>query len=57
MTNKLDIQDQITLKKHAISLENDSNKLAALQNDLKILELRLQIKTYRERIETLKRKS
>lgn len=57
MTNKLDIQDQITLKKHAISLENDSNKLATLQNDLKILELRLQIETFKERIENLRRKS
>lgn len=56
MANKLDIQNQIKLKKHAISLENDSNKLASLQNDRKILELRLQIETYKERIETLKEK-
>lgn len=56
MANKQDINDQIKLKKHAISLENDSNKLAGLQNDLKILELRLQIETYRERIENLKQK-
>ena len=54
MANKLDIQDQIKLNKHAISLENDSNKLASLQNDLKILELRLQIETYKERIENLR---
>ena len=57
MANKLDIQDQIELKKHAISLENDSNKLASLQNDLKILELRLQIEAYKERIESLKNKN
>lgn len=56
MANKQHINDQIKLKKHAISLENDSNKLAGLQNDLKILELRLQIETYRERIENLKQK-
>ncbi|WP_159439317.1 hypothetical protein [Tenacibaculum agarivorans] len=57
MANKQDINDQIKLKKHAISLENDSNKLAGLQNDLKILELRLQIETYRERIENLRNKN
>ena len=57
MANKLDIQNQIKVKKHAISLENDSNKLASLQNDLKILELRLQIETYKERIENLRAKS
>ncbi len=54
MANKLDIQDQITLKKHAISLEHDSNRLAKLQNDLKILELRLQIESFKERIESLR---
>ncbi|WBX70880.1 hypothetical protein [Tenacibaculum retecalamus] len=57
MVNKQDIQDQIKLKKHAITLENDSNKLASLQNDLKILELRLQIESYKERIELLKTKN
>lgn len=57
MANKLDIQDQIKLKKHAISLEHDSNRLVTLQNDLKILELRLQIESFKERIENLKLKS
>ncbi len=56
MANKESIQNQIKLKKHAISLENDSNKLATLQNDLKILELRFQIETYRERIDNLREK-
>lgn len=56
MADIQDIQDQITLKKHAISLEHDSNRLAKLQNDLKILELRAQIETYKKRIENLKRK-
>lgn len=56
MANKLDIQDQIKLKKHAISLEHDSNRLVTLQNDLKILELRLQIESFKERIENLKLK-
>ena len=57
MANKNDIHDQIKLKRHAISLEHDSNKLATLQNDLKILQLRLQIETFKERIENLRRKS
>ena len=57
MVNKHEIQDQIALKKHAISLEYDSNKLATLQNDLKILELRLQIESYKERIDSLRNKN
>ena len=57
MANKNDIHDQIKLKKYAISLEHDSIKLATLQNDLKILQLRLQIETFKERIENLRRKS
>ena len=51
--DEIEISNKINLKKHAISLENDPNKLVALQNDLKILELRLQIKKYSEKIKNL----
>lgn len=54
--NKSELLNKISLKKHAVSLENDSNKLASLQNDLKILELRLQIETFKERIQILRDK-
>ena len=57
MVNRNSTQDKIKLKKHAISLERDSNKLAGLQNDLKILELRLQIEIFKERIELLRNKN
>ena len=51
--DKIEILNKIKLKKHAISLEKESNELANLQNDLKILELRLQINYYREKIKKL----
>lgn len=54
--NKSELLNKISLKKHAVSLENDSNKLASLQNDLKILELRFQIETFKERIQILRDK-
>jgi hypothetical protein len=51
--NKDEVSDKIKLKKHAVSLEDDPNRLAKLQNDLKILEFRYQIELYRERIKLL----
>lgn len=52
--SKEEIQNKISLKRHAISLEKDSNRLAELRNDLKVLELRMQIEVFKERIESLR---
>ena len=51
--DKNEIQDKIQLKKHEISLENDSNRLSKLNKDLNILKLRYQIEVYKERIENI----
>jgi hypothetical protein len=54
--DKNEVSDKIQLKRHAISLEDDPIKVASLQNDLKILELRLQIEVFRDRIAALQNK-
>lgn len=54
--DKNEVSDRIQLKRHAISLEDDPNKIAKLQNDLKILELRMQIEVFRDRIDALQNK-
>lgn len=52
--SKEEVQDKIKLKKHEISLEDDSNKLSKLNQDLRILELRFQIEVFKERVQNLK---
>tara|TARA_Y100000385_G_C12539548_1_gene403168 strand:+ start:259 stop:429 length:171 start_codon:yes stop_codon:yes gene_type:complete len=54
--DKNEVSDKIQLKRHAISLEDDPNRIAKLQNDLKILELRMQIEVFRDRIDALQNK-
>ncbi|WP_157588770.1 hypothetical protein [Psychroserpens burtonensis] len=51
--NNIEIKNKIELTKHAISLEKDPNKLQNLQNEKEILELRIQINNYREKIKKL----
>lgn len=53
---KEELKNKESITQHAISLEDDPNKLATLQNDLKIIRLRLQIDDYKERVEVLKNK-
>lgn len=49
-----DINGKISLKQKEISVEQDPNKKAKLNNDLQILNLRKQIISFQQRIEQIR---
>lgn len=49
-----DINGKIAVKQKEISVEQDPNKRAKLNNDLQILNLRKQIITFQKRIEQIR---
>ena len=53
MNKEAELRDKESLTQHAISLEKHPNRKAKLQNDLKIIRLRLQIEDFKERIKNL----
>lgn len=55
--NIQELRDKESLIQHAISLEDQPNRLAKLQNDLKIIRLRLQIEDYKEKVKLLQNKN
>jgi hypothetical protein len=53
MNKEAELRNKESLTQHAISLEKHPNRKAKLQNDLKIIRLRLQIEDFKERIKNL----
>lgn len=52
-----DVNDKIKIKTTQLSVENDPNKKASIQNDIKILKIRLEIEKAKNRIKILQSNS
>lgn len=53
----MDTYEKLTIKKHELGFEDNPNKKSKIQNDIKILELRLEIDRIRSQIVALQTRS